>query len=88
MKILRRTLGFLKPYKKQVFYALTALAITAGSVLALGQGLRVLIDGGFSSGDPDALNKSLLALLGLSIVMAVGGYFRFYMVTWLGERVV
>jgi ATP-binding cassette subfamily B protein len=88
MKVLRRTLGFLKPYKKQVFYALTALAITAGSVLALGQGLRVLIDGGFSSGDPDALNKSLLALLGLSIVMAVGGYFRFYMVTWLGERVV
>ncbi len=83
MKVLRRTLGFLKPYKKQVFYALTAL-----SVLALGQGLRVLIDGGFSSGDPDALNKSLLALLGLSIVMAVGGYFRFYMVTWLGERVV
>ncbi|WP_420722625.1 MULTISPECIES: ABC transporter transmembrane domain-containing protein [unclassified Hwanghaeella] len=88
MKVLRRTLGFLKPYKKQVFYALTALAITAGSVLALGQGVRVLIDGGFSSGDPDALNKSLLALLGLSIVMAVGGYFRFYMVTWLGERVV
>jgi len=47
MKVLRRTLGFLKPYKKQVFYALTALAITAGSVLALGQGVRVLIDGGF-----------------------------------------
>jgi ATP-binding cassette subfamily B protein len=62
--------------------------VTASAVLGLGQGLRALIDGGFSGGDPAALENALGLLVGLSIVMAIGTYCRFYLVTWLGERVV
>jgi len=88
MKILRRTFGFLRPYRVQVILAMVALIVTASAVLALGQGLRGLIDAGFTGGDPAALDRALGFLIGLSVVMAVGTYFRYTLVTWLGERVV
>jgi len=85
---LRRTAGFLKPYKRQVAAAIVALVVTGLSVLGLGQGLKNLIDGGFANGDAGALDHALYLLLTLSVVMAVGTYTRFYFVSWLGERVV
>ena len=88
LRTLRRAAGFLRPYWRRVVGALAALMVTASAVLGLGQGLRALIDGGFSGGDPAALENALGLLVGLSIVMAIGTYCRFYLVTWLGERVV
>ncbi|MEQ9457023.1 MAG: ABC transporter transmembrane domain-containing protein [Alphaproteobacteria bacterium] len=88
LRPLRRAAGFLRPYRLRVFFALVALTITATTVLAMGQGLRILIDAGFTAGDPGALDRAVLFLLVLAVVMAVGTFCRFYMVTWLGERVV
>ncbi|WP_240035606.1 ABC transporter transmembrane domain-containing protein [Hwanghaeella grinnelliae] len=88
LRTLRRAAGFLRPYWPRVVGAMVALMVTASAVLGLGQGLRALIDGGFSGGDPAALENALGLLVGLSIVMAIGTYCRFYLVTWLGERVV
>ncbi|MCK5444798.1 MAG: ABC transporter, partial [Rhodospirillaceae bacterium] len=67
---------------------MTALSVTAFAVLGLGQGLRQLIDNGFSDGNAEALDRALFLLLALSVVMAVGTFARFYLVSWLGERVV
>lgn len=88
LRTLRRAAEFLFPYWRRLLGAMVALAITASAVLGLGQGLRALIDSGFSQGDPNALENALIVLLGLSLVMSVGTYCRFYLVTWLGERVV
>lgn len=88
IKSLRRALSFLAPYRTRVVLATIALTVTAGTVLALGQGLRGLVDSGFADGDPAALDNALAFLIGLSVLMAVGTYCRFYLVTWLGERVV
>ena len=88
LRYLRRTVGFLKPYSWLVVAAVTALAVTGFSVLGLGQGLKVLIDSGFTNSNPDALNNALLILLVLSLIMAGGTFARFYFVSWLGERVV
>jgi ATP-binding cassette, subfamily B, bacterial len=88
LRYLRRTVGFLKPYSWLVVAAFTALAITGFSVLGLGQGLKVLIDSGFTNSNPDALNNALLILVALSLIMAGGTFARFYFVSWLGERVV
>ena len=88
LRYLRRTIGFIKPYSGLVAAAVTALAVTGFSVLGLGQGLKVLIDSGFTNDDPDALDNALLILLALSLVMAGGTFARFYFVSWLGERVV
>lgn len=67
---------------------MVALLFTAGSTLAIGQGLRFLIDEGFSGNDPSVLTTALLFLFGIGGAIAVGSFMRFYLMTWLGERVV
>ena len=88
LRYLSRTLGFLKPYKVRLGAAVAALVVTVLTGLALGQGLKELIDNGFAAGNADALDRALFLLLGLSVVMAVGTFARFYFISWLGERVV
>ena len=88
LKYLRRTAGFLKPYTGRVALAAVALIVTGLAVLGLGQGLKQLIDGGFADGNAEALDNALYLLLALSVIMAVGTFARFYLVSWLGERVV
>lgn len=88
LRSLRRVAGFLKPYRMRVFLATLALTFTAGTVLALGQGLRLLVDEGFAGGQSETLDRALVLLLGLSVLMAAGTYARFYLVTWIGESVV
>ncbi|TAD92360.1 MAG: ABC transporter, partial [Alphaproteobacteria bacterium] len=85
---LRPILGYLAPYRSVAAGAAVALVIAAGTVLALGAGLRHLVDEGFVSGDGALLDQAVLALLGVVALMAVATYARFSLVTWLGERVV
>lgn len=81
-------LPFLRPYRLAVAGAMVALTAAAGTVLALGVGLRQLVDAGFSEGDPDILDRALLMLLVVIGVLALATYGRFYLVSWIGERVV
>lgn len=78
---------FLTPYKAALGAAATALIFTAGVTLAIGQGVRILIDQGFATGSEEQLNTAVLIILGLTMLMAVGTFIRFYLVSWLGERV-
>ncbi|MBP7394930.1 MAG: ATP-binding cassette domain-containing protein [Zoogloea sp.] len=64
-----------------------ALVLAAGAMLAVGQGLRAVIDKGFSAGDPAWLDRTLATMGGLILVLAAATYLRFYNVSWLGERV-
>ncbi len=84
---LARILGFLAPYRRQIVIALVALVVAAACVLVLGQGLRRVIDHGFSGGDAALLDAALMALLAVIVVMAIATYTRFYFVSWIGERV-
>ncbi|MCH7778551.1 MAG: ABC transporter, partial [Gemmatimonadetes bacterium] len=67
---------------------MVALSVAAGTVLVMGLGLRRLVDEGFASGDTALLDGALFALLGVIVVLAGATYARFYLVSWLGERVV
>ena len=77
----------LAPYRRRVFIAAVALVIAAGTMLAVGQGLRAVIDQGFSAGDPAWLDRTLASMGGLIVLLAGATYLRFYNVSWLGERV-
>ncbi len=79
-------LPLLKPYLPRVFAAITALLLAAGLTLALGQGLKHLIDDGFVGG-PGALDRAALVMGGLITALAAATTTRFYLVSWLGERV-
>lgn len=76
------------PYRGRVASALAALVIAAACVLALGQGLRLVVDNGFGSGDPRLLNRALAALLAIAATLSVATYVRFYLMMTTGERVV
>ncbi len=84
---LRKLGPFLRPYRWQIAGALLALTVAGLTVLALGQGLRRLIDDGLTQGDPALLNGALVALLAVSLALAAATYSRFYLVSWIGERV-
>ena len=79
---------YLRPYRGRVALALFSLLVAAGTVLAFGACLRALIDRGFSQGRPDVLNYALASLLVVAFVLAIASGARFYLVSWLGERVV
>ncbi len=79
---------FLRPYRLQVAGALVALTVAALTVLGLGIGLRKMVDEGFALGDKGLLDQALIVLIGVVVVLAASSYARFYLVAWLGERVV
>jgi len=85
---IRHLARFLRPYRATIVGALIALTVSASAVLALGVGLRLLIDEGFSSSDVTLLNDALLYMIGMVVLLAIGTFARFYLVSWLGERVV
>ena len=86
-RTVRRLSPFLVPYRRRFLVAGVALVIAALCALAMGQGLKLVIDRGFAAADPHALDEALVALLGIIAVMAVATYVRFYNVAWIGERV-
>lgn len=78
---------FLLKYKGTLVAAGFALIFTAGITLAMGQGIKILIDDGFIAGSRDQLNQAALLIVVIAVLMAAGTYARFYLVSWLGERV-
>jgi ATP-binding cassette subfamily B protein len=80
-------LAFIKPYKWMVFAALGALLLTAGVNLSLGQGVKFVIDHGFIAGSQAQLQQAVMVLIGLISLLAVGTFCRFYLMSWIGERV-
>jgi ATP-binding cassette, subfamily B, bacterial len=87
LKVLARVGRFVRPYKKQVIFAGIALLFAAASVLAVGQGLKFVIDRGFAAGNAAELDRMLGVMMLIIVVLALATYTRFYYVSWLGERV-
>ena len=85
---LRLLSPYLRPYRGRVALALLSLLVAAGTVLAFGACLRALIDRGFAQSRPDILDYALASLIAVAAVLAVASGARFYLVSWLGERVV
>lgn len=84
---LRRLLGFLWPHRGRLIAASLVLLFTALAQLSLGYGVRLLIDQGLAGGDGAGLRRAVLFMLVVGSAMAVGAMIRFYLVSWLGERV-
>ncbi len=85
---LKSLLPFFIPYKKEVFYAAIALAVTALMVLFFGEALKYLIDYGFAKKDQKFLNLILISFFIAVIILAIAGYFRSYIVNSVAEKVI
>jgi ATP-binding cassette subfamily B protein len=88
LKPLRALAPFLAPHTGTLVLALLALVIASAALLALPVAVRLVIDHGMAGGDPGTINRYFLGFLAAAIVLGVFAAARFYLVTWLGERVV
>ncbi|MCF8207803.1 MAG: ATP-binding cassette domain-containing protein [Rhodoferax sp.] len=90
-KSLSGLLPFLRPYLGHIALALVFLVMAAVSTLAFPIALRSLIDTGLVNPDKDAqamaMREHFAALFGVAVALGVFSAARFYMVSWLGERV-
>ena len=85
---LRALVPYLRPYRGVLVLALLALLVAAAAMLALPIALRYLIDNGIASKSSETINQYFVAFLAAAAVFGVFAALRFYLVSWLGERVV
>ncbi|MFL6845160.1 MAG: ABC transporter transmembrane domain-containing protein [Allosphingosinicella sp.] len=78
---------FTARYKGHVAGALLALVVAAAATLAIPSAFKLIIDRGFAGSGGD-IGRWFKILLMIVVVMAIATAFRFYYVSWLGERVV
>jgi ATP-binding cassette subfamily B protein len=99
VKSLSGLLPFLRPYRARILLAGLFLLLAALATLAFPLALRSLIDGGTLAATapgqaaPErgaqimALRGHFLALFSVAVALGIFSACRFYMVSWLGERV-
>ncbi len=83
-------LPFLRPYLRRFLLAGAALLVAAGATLAIPYAFRQMIDRGFGAAGGVStahIDGVFLALFGVACILALATAARFYMVSWLGERV-
>src|SRR5688572_24103446 len=88
LKPLRSLAPFIAPHWRVLAFALTALVVAAVAQLALPTALRYLIDDGLAVRDAATINRYFVLFLGAAVVFGAFAALRYYLVTWLGERVV
>ncbi len=91
LRVLRGLVPFLARYRMRLFFAALALLVAAAAALAVPAAFRHLIDLGFAGPEagrsPQQVDRVFLTLFAVSVVLAIGTAVRFYLVSWLGERV-
>ncbi|HEY5808503.1 MAG TPA: ABC transporter transmembrane domain-containing protein [Povalibacter sp.] len=88
LKPLRALWPYLRVYKRTLLLALIALLIASGAMLVLPVAFRGVIDQGMVVQDRATIDLYFAAFLGAAVAFGVFAALRFYLVTWLGERVV
>jgi ATP-binding cassette subfamily B protein len=85
---LRSLVPYVMPYKGTLYLAMAALLLASAAQLGLPVAIRFLIDGGMMADDVSTIDRYFLGLFGVAMAFGIFSAFRFYLVTWLGERVV
>jgi ATP-binding cassette subfamily B protein len=84
-------LPFLRPYRGRIALAGLFLVLAALATLVFPLALRSLIDGGLSAESKGAqllaLREHFIELFGVAAALGMFSAGRYYMVSWLGERV-
>jgi ATP-binding cassette subfamily B protein len=80
-------LPFITPYKQQFLIALLSLVLAASATLVVPFCFRQIINLGFSSSSSNLINTTFISLFLVACAVALSTSLRFYMVSWLGERI-
>ena len=88
LKPLRSLVPFIMAYRGTLFAAFTALLVASAALLALPVALRYLIDNGFAANDVGTINRYFGWFFAAAAVFGGFAAIRYFLVSWLGERVV
>ena len=84
-------LPFLRPYRRRIALALLFLTLAASATLVFPLALGRLVDAGLAPMDPAAraaaLQGNFYLLFGVAVALGLFSAARYYMVSWIGERV-
>src|SRR5579862_9374064 len=84
IRYLRSLTHYLRPYRWHIAGATVALLFTSSAVLAMGGGLRYLVDEGLGKGNEQLLDKAFWILMGVVLLLALATYCRFFLVSLVG----
>ena len=85
---LRRILGFARPYRRRLGWAVALTLVGTAIGLVVPLGLQRLLDSVFEDSDGTLLNTLAVGLLGLFVLQSAVGFAGTYLMEWTGERVV
>lgn len=88
LKPLKSLLPFILAYRGTLIAAFIALLVASASLLALPVALRYLIDNGFATNDVSTINRYFGWFFAAAALFGSFAALRYYLVSWLGERVV
>ena len=88
LKPLKSLVPFIMAYRGTLLAALAALLVASAAMLALPIALRYLIDNGFAANDVGTINRYFGWFFAAAAVFGGFAALRYYLVSWLGERVV
>jgi ATP-binding cassette subfamily B protein len=88
IRFLARLWPYMRPYRSRLALAGLALLLAAAATLVLPMTVRVMIDGGFAEGGETSTDLIFLQLFIVAAAMGIFASWRYYLVTWLGERVI
>jgi len=85
---LRALLPYIRPYMGTLYLAMATLLLASAAQLTLPIAVRYLIDAGLLAENAPSIDKYFLGLFVAAMAFGLFSALRFYLVTWLGERVV
>ena len=88
LRPLTRLLPYLLRHRAMVAAAVAALFSAAVITLLLPAAVRRMIDYGFGADDPALVNSYFMVLIGVVCALALASSIRYFLVMWIGERVV
>lgn len=88
LRPLRGLLPFVGRYKGMTLAAFVALVMATLATLLFPIAARRMMDEGFSAANAEFIDRYFLALIGVAALLGVASATRFYLVSWIGERVI
>ncbi len=88
LKPLTRLLPYLLKHRGMVIAAVFALFSAAVITLVLPAAVRRMIDYGFGADDPALVNSYFVVLIGVVLALSTASASRYFLVMWIGEKVV
>ena len=88
LRPLRALVPYVRPYLGTLYLAIAALLLASAAQLTLPVAIRYLVDAGLLAENAASIDKYFVGLFVVAMAFGLFSAMRFYLVTWLGERVV